>query len=135
MEHRCGQRIRLNAPASVTDGSGWTAFVRVRDISASGAYLECSVPRAGVTHVIVRLKGRRVGTLLAGDVIRRTPDGIGIEWGAFAPAAVAPLLQGAARVSDSQRHPVASPRVSRGNRAGLHRTGSQIRRDRRPPRS
>jgi len=135
MEHRCGQRVRPNAHASVMDGSGWTAFARVRDISASGAFLECPAPRNTVTRVIVRLKDQRIDTLLAGDVVRRTADGIGIEWGDFAPAAVAPLLQRAARLSDSGQPSSARASASRSRRGGLHRGASQLHREGRPPRS
>jgi hypothetical protein len=95
MEHRCGQRVRLDSIVSVTDGSGWSVSARVRDISASGAFLECTAPRATVTRVLVELRDGRRAIALAGDVVRRAHDGIGIEWGDFAPAAVTSLLQGA----------------------------------------
>jgi len=136
MEHRCGQRFRLNAPASVTDGSQWTAVARVRDISASGAFLECSAPHATVTRVLVRLRGGSVE--IAGDVIRRTREGIGIEWGEFAPVAVAPLLR--ARVDGARAPAFASqPQGARGSDRRLPRAPSQPRTlersTRYPPRS
>lgn len=94
MEHRWGQRFLLDLPASVADGNGWTAPARVRDISASGAFLECLPPVASVTRVLIRFKGREVSSILTGDVVRVTAEGVGIEWGEFAPAAIAALLHG-----------------------------------------
>ena len=118
MEHRWGQRFLLDLPASVADGNGWTAPARVRDISASGAFLECSPP-ASVTRVLIRFKGREVSSILTGDIVRVTADGIGIEWGEFAPAAVAAVLQGvphdATRVAALERTRVRATRV-RGTR-------------------
>jgi hypothetical protein len=138
MEHRCGQRFRLGASASVTDGFRWTAFARVRDISASGAFIECLSPRATVTHVIVLIKARQMSTVVAGDVIRRARDGIGIEWGEFAPTAVAPLLNVAARLLDgagfdgarldgARRRTASARSASRVGRVAPHRAGSQRR--------
>jgi PilZ domain len=126
MEHRWGQRFMLDTPASVTDGAGWTVFARVRDISASGAFLQCPAPLPTVTRVLVRFKGPRVNIVLYGNVIRRTATGIGIEWSEFAPAAVAPLLQREARPADvgQHQHRGASPQRA------LARRGSHV-----PPRS
>lgn len=118
MEHRWGQRFLLDLPASVADGNGWTAPARVRDISASGAFLECSPP-ASVTRVLIRFKGREVSSILTGDIVRVTADGVGIEWGEFAPAAIAALLHGVPHdvtrvtLTAPKRARVKPPRVSR----------------------
>lgn len=130
MEHRWGQRFRLDAPASVTDGAGWTAFARLRDISASGAFLVCTAPHSTVTRVLVRFKSGRANIALSGDVIRRTATGIGIEWYDFAPAAVAPLMQTQARGSEVKRNDRLASTHRGASRGGtLHRD-----RDRRAPR-
>jgi hypothetical protein len=114
MEHRWGQRFLLDLPASVADGNGWRAPARVRDISASGAFLECSPPVVSVTRVLIRFKGCEVGSILTGNIVRLTSEGIGIEWGEFAPAAVAALLHGVP--PDATRIPALQPTRARGPR-------------------
>jgi hypothetical protein len=114
MEHRWGQRFLLDLPASVADGNGWTAPARLRDISASGAFLECSPPVASVMRVLIRFKGCEVSSILTGDIVRVTSEGIGIEWGEFAPAAVAALLHGVPH--DATRIPASEPTRVRATR-------------------
>jgi len=114
MEHRWGQRFLLDLPASVADGNGWTAPARVRDISASGAFLECSPPVASVMRVLIRFKGCEVSSILTADIVRVTSEGIAVEWGEFAPAAVAALLHGVPH--DATRIPMSKPTRVRATR-------------------
>jgi hypothetical protein len=111
MEHRWGQRFLLDLPASLADGNGWTAPARLRDISASGAFLECLPPAASVTRVLIRFKACQVSSILTADIVRVTSEGIGIEWGEFAPAAVAVLLRAAPQ--DATRIPASKPTRAR----------------------
>lgn len=92
MEHRCGRRVRIGRIVRVADIGGWTATARLRDLSVSGAFLECSKPPYSVTWLRVELQNRPRPESITGDVIRRAPDGIAVEWREFAPLAVKELL-------------------------------------------
>src|SRR5579872_4155884 len=74
MEHRWGERHVIERMVSLRAG-GWRVLARLRNMSSSGAYLQCAVPSANVAHIV-----------------RRTSDGIGVEWGEFAPRSVMRML-------------------------------------------
>lgn len=91
MEHRWGRRQDFYQVVSVR-AAGWRVLAQVRNISLSGAYLRCALPRAGITRLRVEFKLQRETVELLAYVVRRTADGIGIEWGEFASDTVARLL-------------------------------------------
>jgi PilZ domain-containing protein len=91
MEHRWGQRVRINRMVSIVDDGTHTIVARLRDVSSSGAFIECqALPRASVVTIRVRTSRRTL--LLNADVVRRASDGIGIEWRDFAPRNLIELL-------------------------------------------
>lgn len=89
MEHRWGQRHALDRMVSLHAG-GWHVPARLMNISSSGAYLLCAVPDASVVCVQFRQELR--STRLVAYVVRRSGDGIGVEWDKFAPQAITRLL-------------------------------------------
>jgi hypothetical protein len=73
------------------------SIARLRDVSASGAFVMTAVNVPYMVTVQVRLLVRRnhrvAGSTLQGVVVRRGPDGIGIEWLEFCPAGLRHLTQ------------------------------------------
>jgi hypothetical protein len=90
MEHRWGQRHAFEQMVLLR-AAGWRVLARVRDISISGAYFRCVVPDAGVARVRVDFRQPRSPELVA-YIVRRTPEGIGVEWGEFGCRAITRLL-------------------------------------------
>jgi PilZ domain len=92
MEHRWGQRHDFEQMVLLR-AAGWRVLARIKNISVSGAYLRCAVPESGVGRIRVdfRRQPPRSAELVA-YVVRRTPEGIGIEWGEFGCRAVTRLL-------------------------------------------
>jgi hypothetical protein len=91
MEHRWGERHALDQMVSVR-AAGWRVLAQVRNISVSGAYLRCAVPDASVTRIRVDFKHQPRTRELVAYVVRRTADGIGVEWGEFGSETVTQVL-------------------------------------------
>jgi hypothetical protein len=91
MEHRWGQRHAFDQMVLLR-AAGWRVPARVRDISISGAYLRCAIPDPSVVRVRVDFRRHPRTTELIAYVVRRTADGIGVEWGEFGSQAVSRLL-------------------------------------------
>lgn len=85
---------------------GWRVLARVRNMSASGAYLQCAVPNASVARIQIDFRENPRAARLAAHIVRRTADGIGIEWGEFAPASVMRIL---CRAEQDPKQPLALP--------------------------
>jgi hypothetical protein len=68
------------------------ACPQLRNISSSGAYLRCVVPDPAVTWIRVDFKDEDNSTSVIAYVVRRTADGIGVEWGEISPEFIARLL-------------------------------------------
>lgn len=94
MEHRWGQRLRVELPA-IVELPDRSIVARVRDASLSGAYV---LTRSGVSqwsHVSVRfvsllsiLPERKLNAC----VVRSDANGVGVEWADFAPDEIRELL-------------------------------------------
>ena len=106
MEHRCGTRhevdiaVYARSHGGVVSSVGW-----LRDISASGAFLVTTLPIDPPAHVSLRVVDAdgRFPSRLEGHVIRRTPDGLGIEWAEYAPELVHNLGASAPRGVERER--------------------------------
>jgi PilZ domain len=108
MEHRWGERFRVNLTVTVRDSKGWTAVARVRDVSISGAFLECRHAFDSASWITVNFGHGGGANPVEAYIARLTREGIGIEWAEFAPTAVTDLLRAGASL---QRHrPAAGPR-------------------------
>lgn len=98
MEHRCGQRTPVNLLVRLTGLADVIGMGRLRNVSASGAFLQTSLELPLLSTVRIELIGRtrHASSYLAGRayVARKEAGGVGIEW--FAP------------ISDSTRMPAAN---------------------------
>jgi len=87
MEHRCGTRYKVDlavyarAHAGVVSSVGW-----LRDVSLTGGFLETALPAQPLAHISLRLidADGQLGPRLEGQVVRRAPNGLGIEWSEYA---------------------------------------------------
>jgi PilZ domain len=111
MEHRWGERFRVNLTVTVRDSKGWTAVARVRDVSISGAFFECRHAFDSASWVTVDFGHGASAQAVDGYMARLTREGIGIEWAEFAPTAVTDLLRWRATL---QRHRPAERSSRRG---------------------
>jgi hypothetical protein len=122
MEHRCGSRQKVEISVRLRSGAGLISRAVVREISISGAWLECPVPIR--LNSIVRLvptsadgRARWGGCpTLEAEVVRSTETGVAIEWLELAPEAIRSVcLAGVAGFdpnSASLRISSGSPRTS-----------------------
>ena len=98
MEHRWGERSKLNIPVQVDCGARGVVLGVMRDASASGAFLCTAAQLPLLANVRVQLGGaaaRGNGHGVEAQVVRRAPDGFGLEWMELAPPAVVALLNAA----------------------------------------
>jgi hypothetical protein len=91
MEHRWGQRFRVDQTVRIT-ARRWSATAHLRDLSASGAYLECSLPPARIMWVTVEFGSAQRRSQVNAQLVRREQDGFAIEWREFAPRPVRQIL-------------------------------------------
>lgn len=87
MEHRCGTRYKVDLAVYARGHSGVVSSVGwLRNVSLTGGFLETALPAQPLSHVSLRLidGDGELGPRLEGQVIRRTPTGIGIEWSEYA---------------------------------------------------
>lgn len=96
MEHRWGLRYGLDMPVRLERLPNLVAFARLRNVSASGAYIETGAAPTLDSRVLLEL-GCRVDAgsercRVAAHVIRRDEHGVGIEWCEFAPRPVLTLI-------------------------------------------
>ena len=88
MEHRWGRRtslwtaVRLRSEVGASDG-------RVRDASASGAFVETGLRVTVGSRVEIEFRG----TWITAFVVRTDEGGLGLEWREFAPASVVATLE------------------------------------------
>lgn len=94
IEHRWGRRfpccarLRLEAP-------GIDTSARFRDLSMSGAFIETNAeltPNTPVTIAILREDGSQREQRLRATVVRRTAEGLGVEWWDTPAGPVCPAL-------------------------------------------
>jgi hypothetical protein len=94
MEHRCGTRhevdieVYARSHGGVVSSAGW-----LRNLSASGGFLVTTLPIDPPAHISLRVvdAGGRFPSRLEGHVVRRTAEGLGIEWAEYAPELVSQL--------------------------------------------
>jgi hypothetical protein len=84
MEHRWGQRIACRAAVLIRPGDGRVGEGRLRDVSASGAFVETAFPAPLLTRVsIAILRGVEATDApreIRASIVRRDSDGIALEW-------------------------------------------------------
>jgi hypothetical protein len=97
MEHRYGVRYLSAIDVYVRSQSGRIATRgRLLDVSISGAFVSTSLSIAPLTsitlEVISVVNSVRRWKPIEAQVIRRTDDGLGIEWKELTPAALSQLV-------------------------------------------
>ena len=88
MEHRCGARYEVDLAVYARTHGGVVSCVGwLRDISVSGGFLRITLPVQALSHISMRLidADGAFGPRLEGQVVRLSPDGVGIEWCDYAP--------------------------------------------------
>jgi hypothetical protein len=97
MEHRWGERIRIELPVRITAHPFAVRAGRLLNVSVSGAFLKVDFPLRPLSRIQVMFdQPQRVkceAPAIAAYVARRYKDGVGIEWCEFAPPAVSKLLE------------------------------------------
>jgi hypothetical protein len=88
MEHRWGNRIAIDVPVRLS-AAGLAGTGILRNLSASGAFVETALPLAPLTRVRVQIPRGSVPGLGRADawgfVVRQATPGVGIEWCDVAP--------------------------------------------------
>ena len=84
MEHRWGSRVQTNFAVRLVGSPGTIGSGRLRNVSVTGAFVETrlSLPLLAVVHVepIPSPSGRTAARRIAACAVRRTSDGVGLEW-------------------------------------------------------
>lgn len=81
MEHRCGERSAINRPVRIRRPPGIVGWGRLRDVSLTGAFIETPLPLPPLTFIEIDMTVAAGGSRrLSGYVVRRTPEGVGLEW-------------------------------------------------------
>jgi hypothetical protein len=101
MDHRWGERIRVDFPVRLMTHAFSKHDGRLTDLSVSGAYIQTNVfirPRSRLAVTLLSTRWtRHEGTVVCAYVTRRYREGVGIEWCEFAPPSVGTLLHSVAR--------------------------------------
>jgi hypothetical protein len=96
-ERRWGPRIQVDLPVRLTLTQGRSATGRMRDVSMSGAMIECAEELPTFTTMRVEiLAGVEVLPAkieLGARVVRAEHPCLGVEWREFQPQALADLLK------------------------------------------
>jgi hypothetical protein len=115
MEHRWGERFRVDLPVRLRSGTGWVGAGWLRDLSVSGAFIatELRIPSLALLQIELKLAGVR--HLLDAFVSRHDDAGLGVEWEELSPAVLGLLatsgLAQAASDADPGRVRSAGPRL------------------------
>jgi hypothetical protein len=101
MDHRWGERIRVDFPVRIMAHPFAKRDGRLTDLSVSGANIHTTVPIRPRSRLEVTLLkapwARQHAAVICAYVTRRYWDGVGVEWCEFAPEAVDSLLRSVAR--------------------------------------
>ena len=96
-------------PVQVQCGTQSLVLGILRDASVSGAFFSTAAPMPLLACVHVRFGPRSAG--VEAYLVRRAPDGFGLEWADLAPAAVVQLLATASarRLAEPAPEPMLEP--------------------------
>jgi hypothetical protein len=100
LEHRWGERVRVNIPVRVEANESTAANGCMRDLSLSGAFVksDSDLPLNTLIEVSIALPPPSTRTaVIKAPVSRKFNDGVGIEWYEFAPNIIRALLRFALR--------------------------------------
>jgi len=88
MEHRCGTRHEVDIAVYARSHGGVVSSIGfLRDISASGGFMLTQLPFPLFAKISLRLVDAEgnFGPRLEGHVVRRAPEGVGVEWSDYVP--------------------------------------------------
>jgi hypothetical protein len=96
VERRWGERQAANANVRLRSRAGVPVPGRLINVSASGALIATRLPAPVLSNLEVLVGsdrfGRQSDVSIPGQVIRRTPDGLAVEWIEFAPEPLRSLM-------------------------------------------
>ena len=91
MEHRWGRRVGVDMPVRVSRAPLPERPGRIRDLSISGAFIHTDCDFTLLSRIQVAIdpphRAGRAVRLLSACVVRRSDDGVGIEWCVDSPPA------------------------------------------------
>jgi hypothetical protein len=95
MEHRWGERVRVNIPVHVSAATLAGFDGCVKNLSLSGALMkaDCELRLHSLIEVHLELPPSPRAAVLMAHVSRKLKEGVGIEWCEFAPTIVKDLLR------------------------------------------
>ena len=102
LEHRWGDRVRVNIPVRVEAGRVTGANARMQNLSLSGALVtsDSDLRLNTLIEVSIALPPPSTRTaVIKALVARKFTEGVGIEWYDFAPNIIRDLLRYALRTS------------------------------------
>jgi hypothetical protein len=92
MEHRWGQRRAVHEPVHLRTAGGMTATGYLVSVSISGAFVKTALPALPLSVILVGFKPQRpqrgysrFAPIIEAHVVRRTEEGIALEWCDSAP--------------------------------------------------
>jgi hypothetical protein len=87
MEHRWGQRRVVHEPVRLRTAGGMTGTGHIVSVSISGAFVKTALPALPLAVILVRFMPERpqraysrFAPIIEAHVVRRTEDGIALEW-------------------------------------------------------
>jgi hypothetical protein len=95
MEHRWGERVRVNLPVYVSAGA-YTGFDGcMKNLSLSGALMnsDWDLRLHSLIEVHIQLPPSPRVDIIKAQVSRKLKEGVGIEWCEFAPTIIKDLLR------------------------------------------
>lgn len=116
MEHRWGQRVRIDLPIRIKASTFGYIRARLSDLSLSGAFIEVNTDVRILCQIQVTLAMPALpmqhSVPLDAHVVRKQDSGIGIEWAHFEQATFRALHGIAFRWRDGQHRPADSRKFS-----------------------
>jgi PilZ domain len=106
MEHRWGQRVRVDWPVRIKGKTFNRLRARLSDLSLSGAFIQVDMDVRILCRLQVALNVSHLtpnAVSLHAHVVRKGYRGVGIEWAALAPATYRSLLRMASRWRSGQQ--------------------------------
>ena len=95
-ESRWGDRINVDIPVQVSADTLAGADGCMKNLSLSGAFMKADADLRLNSLIEVRIKipsPSQRAEVITGYVSRKARDGVGVEWGEFAPSIVKDLLR------------------------------------------
>ena len=113
MEHRRGQRKPAHQRVRVLTAGGIAGRGHILNVSISGAFIRTPLPARLLSVVQIAIDADHrsgVSTIVAAQVVRKTAEGLGLEWCEPAPALVDAL---ATTPSSGDSRPLAKSTLAR----------------------